>query len=410
MKKITSFFSFLILLVFTHPAAAASQLGTVSSSAVGVRYYDNVLNAAAAGCVGDNATDNSACVAAMLAACSAQCHIHFGPGVFKINSAQSYTFPNDVARSLTVSGDGQGVTRLVFNNTNGLSINYSTAQRNSTHFREFTLEQAGADVGTGIALNGNSNSNYQVDPTTFDNVTLLAQQITKGGWNVGVLLNGISFVNFKGFHWNAPNSALGTGVWLQGNATTKTYAIAFQITNSIFMGGQYGIIYGTYAQGVETSNSQFINMETAVYASGLGQSQLAISNSQIDTQSSGVLIANQFGDLMISNNVLYTHAANISPIWLGGLVTGQIIGNSINNLESSSPTSQLGFGILVGATGNHLTITNNRIYNFAVAIGLLGGGSTVYGNTYYNNATNLSIAAGVLNNIGGASSVAAMTP
>lgn len=377
--------------------------GTMSTDSSGNVYADNTLNAVAYGCRGDNSTDNGGCVSAMLAACPAQCHIHFGPGVFRINSAQSYTFPNDQARSLSIAGDGQGVTRLVFNGTNGFAINHSANQSNSTHFRNFTLEQAAANIGIGISVTGGGG--LTVDPTTFDNVTLLAQQISNGGWSIGVLTTAVSFINFNGYSFSAPNSPFGTGIWVRGDAATNHYAIQIQILNSIFLNGQYGIIYGTYVQGVQISNSQFTNMQIAVYAAGEGQSQLAISNSQLDTASHCIILSSPINDFQFSNNLIYTHGGVIA-LWMPGYVSGQIHGNSINNLLNGAGGTAGSFGVFAGGQGNVLTVSNNRFYGYEKAVNLPGTGTSVYANRYVGNTVNVAAVGG--NDVGSAGNVSAL--
>ena len=339
---------------------------------------DGILHAEQFGCVGDGKSNNDGCASKLALACKEQCSVEFGAGRFLFSAPWDFVFPDDANRALSIRGQGAGVTNLLFKGTDGVRVTYAAHHSDSSHFKDFTIIQTSANVGTGISVTGSSA--LQVDPSTFENVTLLAAQITNGGWATGIALKGVSFVNFNGVSWFAPNSNLGTGISIQGQTEKKAFAIQFQFANCIFQNGAVGILYGPYIQGVQISNSQFTNMDTAIVVASEGAAQLFVSNSQIDTQKAGVVINSPIAQFGYSNNLQYIHPGQIG-IGINAYATG-----NINNSDFSGPGAGSGSIGIFSADGLSpaISISGNRIAGFdtGIYLGKQSQGFLVYNNTF----------------------------
>lgn len=330
------------------------------------------------GCVGDGKTLNDACLANMLSACSAQCTILLGSGDFLFNGPQVYLFPNDVARSLTIQGEGQGVTNLLFSGTSGIDVTYSSKMSDTTHFRDLSVTQSGKNAGTGIALHG-SGGPVSPQPSTFDNVSFLAQQFVDGGWATGLLIDSVSSVNFNGLMSYYLNSQLGTGVRLQSSAGLGTN---YNFVDCIFLNQNISIDYGPNISDVVIINSEFTNMQTAIQVDGgvSGNSGLKIVNSQIAAQAAGILVASPLSGFLYANNLQYV-PSGVSGIYLAASTSGSVIDN---DLSGPGPGNGA-FGIYgAPSLSSSLVIADNRIAGFNAGIYLdkQSSGYAVTGNSY----------------------------
>ncbi|MDR3607713.1 MAG: hypothetical protein P4M08_10070 [Oligoflexia bacterium] len=340
-------------------------------------FNQTLVNGKALACmVGDGVTSNDTCLSQALASCPAQCSIQFGSGNFLFSSGKTYSFLNDVDRSLSISGQGIEATNLIFNGSSGFNINFAANASDSAHFSNLSISQAGSGVGTGIALNGTGA--LQRDPSTFDNVHLSAQQATGGGWATGVSLSGVSFVNFNGFIFEARNSTVGTGISLTGDLTGNIYGIQYQIANSFFEGGNIGLVYGNYIQGVEIENTAFQNVNTAIEVTASG-AQLSVSNSRLSTLSDGIVFQKIFTQFFYSNNVQYV-LDGASAIKLLAPISGTIDDSDI--VGPGNGAGAVGINAAPSVQALQVTVTGNNISGFNTGV-LLGSGSAGY--TVYNN-------------------------
>lgn len=338
------------------------------------------------GCRGDGRTVNDQCLDRVFAACPANCVIYFGTGDYLFQQAKVYRFPEDKQRSMIFVGQGQGVTRFVYNNINGLDFTYSATKANAVQFRDLSFVQLAAHKGDAVSIHGQGGPLSQ-RATAFDNVSVLAQQITYGGWANGIVIDSVANVRFTSLFHYMPNATVGNGIVLKGNTTTERYAEDVRLLNCIFLSGNVSILYGSNVRNVEILNSEFTNMQTALYIIGVNTSHLYIVNSQIDTASYGIAVQQPTVDFLYANTLQYVHQSR-TGIFLMASITGSIIDSDIGGVGNGTGS----FGIYAQqGTVSQLMITGNRIGGFNAGIYLESGTRGFHLHDNFYTGTGLTI-------------------
>lgn len=323
-----------------------------------------------------NTNDNAAAFTATVAANpTGNICVAFPPGIYRFNSAISYTNPA-APSSIMIQGVGQDVTTLHFPNANSGIVISSNAPGSSAHVRDLTVttDQNGGGFA-GIDFIQTSSLN-QFAQSSIYNVTLRgSDNIGTGGshfWTTGILINGQDNVNVESVNVYGSGGTNGTGLICQGNGTQ--YAIYVNISKSVFNSLALGVEYASYCQGMTITQSNFQNNITGfeVPAGALGTlDQLQISDSQFANTGNEIIILTSVGGVMIHHNDIFVHTG-VSGILVQNTVGGTIVGNTINTDGSGSAGAS---GIVIGSGGQTFVSSANQIGGLATCILYQAGSS-----------------------------------
>lgn len=329
-------------------------------------------------------SNNTAFAAAAVAGPSGQACVYFPAGTYNFATAPSYTVPTTPG-SITIEGDGAESTVLSFSSSNGVTIGLNSPYQ-TFHVRDVTF--AGGTGSTYNALTVNQSSPegafFQSDIT---NVSF--RSITPGnpGWANAVLNNGASAVSFVSDYF------LGdvTSISLQASANSPYYAQDFNITNCTFFGGTNAILFGSYIQAVQVSNSYFVNLVSAVTtpngAAGALEG-LQFTGNSVGVSGYGIDLNTAISQVDIANNLFTSSVENSNTlISMDGASGFTIVGNTFSSTGTMS-------GIFVenSVSGTVGTITGNSFQSLATAVGLAAtaNGVNVQSNAYIGNTANVT--------------------
>lgn len=364
------------------------------------------------GGIPDGVTDNTPYFNAALAAAVAQnpghLRVHFPAGKFYFSSPLTYTFPaSPTIASLTITGEGQDVTELLFAaSVNGANITANN-QFNSVHIRDMTFSTTGQGPTTCYGINlvqgaasiPNPANTPQSDIT---NVTFRGSdgyQVTNywaRGVNVAfwanVCFNGVYVAGF-GFSTD--------GVFLAGSSSL--IPAPFNFFNCTFNFCHSGISYEAYAQGLSVVACNFTGNQYGILSapSQSGLDQCSVTGSQFNCTIAGIGLMSPVGAVSITNNFFLVQN-NSSGIYMDQTYDYTIFGNTFNpailpRVNQTGITIDHYFG--VGGV-----ITGNSFLNLSNAVLLTANSQqvNVQSNSYHSNTTNVANG-GTGNTIGGGS-------
>jgi len=295
--------------------------------------------------------------------------LQFSAGKFLISSQLSDSMANAVD-SINISGAGQDLTILYWPNKNGgLQFTYNNLG-NSVHISDLSLTTGQAAGGTALSFL----QNYSAPGLSsgYNAVSNLSAVTIRGDdgysamsdyWTVGLNIYGVSNINmssslFQGAGGSA-YSTVGTGIITSGDSQDPSkgiYACVLNISNTDFNLLNIGIEYGTFAQGVALSQTNFTGDSFGIAApaneSGLGQ--LAVNNSQFNVAVAGIWTSSPIDGLTVTSS-LFLIPVNGVGVWLDHSAGTEISGNEFAG---------------IGANTNGLVINNSA------------AASAVFGNTF----------------------------
>lgn len=364
------------------------------------------------GGVADGVTDNSAAIAAAIAACPVDAvSVYIPPGNWSFSTPLAHIFPANSVASFSLFGAGSDVTRLIFTlqNNPGIALQLSSSFH-SYHIRDLSV-LAGTHQGSqGLYVNQTltpitnpANSSY----SDVTNVTFRGSDgyIISDGWETDVYVYQASYINFIGCKFVGPYTS--TGVNLEG--TSPNIACVFNFIGCDFSGTNYGLEYGAYVQGVTVSNCNFDGCQYAVWIPpGIaGCDQLSINACQFGANAvCGVFMQSPceatmiYGNFFIIADNAATHAAGITIQNSAGT---SIYGNSFS--PSAIPGTGNQNGIIIESYLSQCgVITGNVFQQINNAINLQTGSQhfNVQSNAYLSNTNNV-INSGSNNTVGGGS-------
>ena len=340
------------------------------------------------------------CAAALNAAIAATTNIIFPPGKFKFNSQITVNLPNANV-SLTINGSGSANTTLYWPSTSGIVVNYATGVYNSVHFRGLTISTGaagGTNAGITLAYSGPYDGSAGATVNTFDDVFLRGDDGIEGTdyWNIAILCNAVSSVNFTGVQITGPSAGpgggyptVGTGIYLEGNSTTL--ATVFNITDSIFDFLGQGLIYGPYVQGVTVSQSNFTGDGIGILVPtgesiGKGVTQLSVAHSQFNTGTFGIEEVTPVPATSIVGSLfIQTIAGDTAVDLLGAGLYAEVVGN---NFSCTGVAGEYGF-VTSGTIGS---VTGNIFGYCTIGLDFQTGSSNwiAVGNNFNTNTTAVS--------------------
>lgn len=375
---------------------------TVFVSSSGSRYYRlwdggkfNVLWA------GADRTGVSSSDVAFARACAVTTVLYVPRGRYQLTNALQLTVPSGNA-AITVSGDGMEQSILYFPTNAGINISYETTggSNSVSHIRDISITAGKAGTGAALSLNYASSTGVGMGFTDVTNVRIRGDDgINSFFWVNGIVVNGVSSINFNGVVITgcASFASSGNGIVLQGNSVGS---IVYNVNACILDFLQNALVYGNYIQGVTVSNTNMTNCVTGIVVFGgqVGLDQLTVTGCQFDTTTYNILSQSLLGNVQIANNLLGFRNATGFAIY--GMFTNiAITGNSINGQGSSNGGN--GIVITSGTTG---VVSGNAFANLVTGVWLqqLTSHFNVQSNCY-NAVTNPAISSGINNQLGGGS-------
>lgn len=307
-------------------------------------------------------------------------------------------------------GEGQGITRLIWNATTGPGHHGITFESSSTVIndtlavRSMSLIRALNPAGgvlPGAALRAawpvpGWHGQYGIVTTVIHDVHIAADPINQGSWRFGIeLINPttarISDFNIHGFAWDTGVA----GIQIHGTSATEGKPIGIQVRDGTITRFPRGIELKDKGEGLHVQNVSIQEATYGVEVRHAGQGT-SISNSGMLTREAGILLVNalQFG---ISNNSIHQFQnvpfKGIDIQWdtaaapVDAFREFRIIGNSI--FSPTSGTQSTRHGIVVQGGTSDTNIEGNTTYNMNNGIWLSGPVSSVavIGNINWNATT-----------------------
>ncbi|POO48427.1 hypothetical protein CPJ18_26245 [Agrobacterium rosae] len=336
--------------------------------------------------VSDGVADNSAKASTLLSAVGSNGgKIKFPCGTFKFSTALAYTIPS--GKNITV--EGEGCTKLLFGNTDGLVLTYTN---NSSWSVVRNLEIAtSAATGTNTALWLKSNV---VNVPQNARSTVIEHVHVNGSdglgvanyWGKGIFQDKVSFVNIDDLTFNgrATPAYGGDGVVAQGQ-TDPAFNVVTNIVNSNFAYCETGFKYGTYYQGLSFLGSNITGCRRGIYSpvGNVFNLQATIADSQFANGVSNIEFASEMSGAHISNNIFLLHP-NTFGIKTAGLINSTISANGF----SAALIAGQGSAISIGTSGNTaetVTVNGNTCLSIASCITIASGAKGIAsGNAWWN--------------------------
>ena len=260
---------------------------------------------------------------------------------------------------LTVTGDG-----LTTNNGSGGTIQNTTGTGISlTSTRDVSLDQMNILTAGGHGIDGNTVTNFTL---TRSNLTGNGDALNEEGANF-VNLWGTAAITDTGFNDNETNQ-----LRVQNSSGTLT---RLSVTNTTLDGagittnGNFGILFagtGNASMDIFVDNADFQNLRSVGFHSdtiGTAQMDVTIQNSEFrDNGSASIDIVQAFDSdvrFNVLNNPTFVNQGESQVISVnmnttstaGATLQGQIVGNTIGNVSSSTSATPSGGGIVITSLG-----------------------------------------------------------
>jgi hypothetical protein len=219
--------------------------------------------------------------------------------------------------------------------------------------------------------------------------------------SIGIESSNVSNVVFYGDTIIGSSGRLGIGIDLVGLPGSSTYAVGFDVVSANIGNLQYGILYGSYVQGLQLNSSNLIGNQYGLLAPTAdtgGNTSALIQGNNLDNTVADILFQTNVGGTTISGNAFFANFASVNG-FSGICVSCSFTGNTF---LSTTTTGTCGICLISGGTNN--IIVGNLFQGFSVGVSLASGANNnnVQSNAYNSNTTNTSNS-GTGNTIGGGS-------
>ncbi|HTK36832.1 MAG TPA: glycosyl hydrolase family 28-related protein [Caulobacteraceae bacterium] len=358
---------------------------------------------------GGSADNTSALTSAVAALPSSGGAIWFPPGIFKFNSAVSYTVPD--LKSVSLIGAGPDATSLYFPTGNGLSFTYTTTTNSltgSVHLRDLSITTAQTNGGVALSLVNTGASATDPANSALNDITSVNFRGQDGFgisecWATSVNVEGVSNVNLSQCTLTGSPSRIGIGLKIFGTSPSNIPVI-LNISMCNFWGLDQALVYGDWTQGVTISQSNFTWCTAGINipAAQNNLAQLSIQGSQFACIGVNIFAGTEVGGLSIIGNWFAT-TGSMPSVNLQAVAGFNVVGNFFGVVSGSG-----GLALVINGTpsGYGGTITGNMFsgpHTYAVWLQSGSSNSNVQSNCYFGASTNVQNDAGAANTIGGGS-------
>lgn len=320
------------------------------------------------------------------------------PGVGIIIPAGSLTFASQAMFnypatpfSLAIRGIASDASVLTWTSTGGLVLNMTIPQH-TIHMSDMTIACGSQGTSSGITCN-QTTPQGPFGQNEFENITFRGSDSTvlHNYWNKALDIHGLGNINFDGLlvygRGVDATTSLGFGVIVNGlTSGPDPFGIVYNFTDCSFWELGIGIEYGTNVQGMAVTACNFTNGNQGIFqpTSALAGSQLAVSNSQFNCFSNGIIQGGILNNISVSNSLFFVAPTGASGIALAGSgAQHTFIGNVMSTFGAPQPGTN-GINITGAALANGTgTITGNTFQAFETGVNLSGAGNFyVQGNRY----------------------------
>lgn len=325
--------------------------------------------------------------------------ITIGPGTYTFSANLAITLA--AHQNFGLYGSGKETTILYWPaGSGGIAISRNAQSR--IDIRNFS-ETTGV-AGGGTALNitdagtcAGGASSSQIDNLLFRGNDGIGQT---DYWNTEIVSTDLNLLNLtKSDFFSDSTNTHGTGVFLQGNATNSCLEVITNLAQDYFGGLEYGLVYGTWAQGVTVSQSNFNGGGYGIYAiSGEADlDQLTVTQSQFNVNLNGIELDTAIPDTTISDDLFFVAPSN-SGIDITACYGGQTItGDVFRNIPGQN--ALYGVAINCGGTSTAGVISGNASYGISgtLTTGVNLGSSATGWSVFGNSASSAGVTNGVAN-------------
>jgi hypothetical protein len=326
--------------------------------------YADDLNAAITpnvknlGATGDGVTDDGPAFIAALAAAAGGGTVVIPAGTYRIGSA----LPRNLTGGVSIVGAGSGATTLSFpNGTDGLMFTLTAAANVHVHGLTITRAVAGAYTNTGLSI-----TSPAPNATRFGNITI-HDVVMAGAWLTGinVVASLVSLDHVLVLMANATGGGPGVGIQAAG-VDGANYLVELTLNDVETIGGNVGLLIGTWVQGVYVTQSRFIGNDYGIRWDGVdthGDLWMAVSNSHFNSGTRGLLTFTGMSPQIVNTYSLHFGIPAIGGVYAAfefhNIGPGMISNSSIYCADAASP-SATEYGIILNG-GNNVTIVGNFI-------------------------------------------------
>ncbi|BCH11925.1 hypothetical protein MesoLj131c_61830 [Mesorhizobium sp. 131-3-5] len=386
-------------------ATARTNLGFTNAAGddvtntAGQHFVSGCVAIEAFGGVGDGSTDNLAAWNSAVASFGTKdvC-IKFGVGTY-LFSANATATPS---QSIKIFGMGKSVSHLLWNaNVSGMTLN--TGNEQSVQVVGLDFESGSANTHGALTVNSldctGSKFSSEFRDLSFRGAGSYPSTLY---WTSELVLNTLSFVNvtdvdFWGDTGNHPN-----GLIYQSNNAPSCYALILNVSKTNFINTAVGFLYGTYAQGVTITSSNFTNGVTGISVplASVNTAQLVVGDSQFNTSQEQIAVLAAIDGMQIHDST-FTVPASFHGIFINNhaAIWFSIRGNIFENVGVVG-----GFGIVANdndPTNSGGVITGNVFFHLSNGVVLNTNSSHwVCATNSYTLVTTPTTNAGTGNSVG----------
>lgn len=376
--------------VTNFPTTSYAQVVTTNT---GASVFSPILDATAAGAVGDAVMSNNAAfatiatqVSALLAVGYPGVEVRFPCGRFKATTALTLSPTN--GKNVTIKGGGNNCTELFFSGSNGIVVNLAN------QYASATVEDIG--IVTDDTTGAYTAVRYSLPAGIVDpfNATNALNRVSIHGydgygtstyWGIGFFQDKSSFVNLNDFNYAGATGNKGIGVKLQGDTGTSHFNVVTNIVSSNFAYYDKAIWYGTYYQGLQVTTTNFTGGAYGIYmpAGAAMVDQLSVTNSQFGQNATAdIFLGSKMSAFIATGNLFIPRG---TAIVTAGLVNSSITANSFQAYSAGVGTA-LNIGSS-GDTAESVAISGNTILSLASGINIASGATAAISTNVIWNTT-----------------------
>lgn len=333
------------------------------------------------------------------------------PGIYLFTGNLAYTFPN-ANGSIMIHGYGQDVTKMVWTDGGGLTLNY-LGPNNSAHVRDLTIAPQTAGVGVGVLLNETATTVANPGnsaPTDFTGVSWHGADgySVTDYWATALKNNGVSNVSYTNIAQYGPTGSgyVNVGVGTEITGTPAVMPVIQNFSGDIANYVGTSLLISGPMQGLTMNQTNMVGGFYGVHVlpNVPDLAQMGIVNSQINVEAVDVLVESLVPDTQLIGDVFYVpNGQNAVSIKQAGVYS--FIGNAVNGTVGS-PSGNNGFVIGNTMYGLPGVISGNSFFGIAGAPVILQSGSNhvnVQSNAYAPGSAYTVLNMGTSNTVGGGS-------
>ena len=336
---------------------------------------------------GTTGTDNSAAVAAQLAA---ECVIRVPAGSYRVTQAFTTTCNNVV-----IEGTGILSSRLIFDNPSIVeAIKIAPLQLNEktgVEIRNVSIMTTQVNKGTAVSVVHPPNIGAYRSHLRFitDNVQFGGADLSTKSWAIGLDLKDVLAAKFVNTSWIGSGGTQGTGLRVGVSQGNEASPYIFTGCDWWYVG--LGVDISGWAEGFAISDANFVYVGTAIkFIEGGPGGFLSMTGSHISAFGPGIVLGAAPGyflqQVVLSGNVMFQSMPGEAILDMSSVLKGNIHDNQFWSFNSGTTGAKFRTSVQDVLIHDNLFVSSNG-YEFAWGIDI---GDTIFagnsvGNRIYNN-------------------------